>query len=724
MSKKKHRKGESKGKPKFKGGDKKLKTGLYHLIRKLFQNHPDATLNYKDVCSLLHVKDSETRKVIVTVLIDLANEGTLRQNGFQAYQLNNNLDVLEGELQLTQRGSGFVIISKNEKDIFIPPHHIGQAIDGDIVKVAITKDGGERREGRIVDIVSRERTQFVGTIQVKDQQGFLLPDNSKTGLKIIIPKEKLNGAKTGDKALVKITVWPKSAEVPFGEVVQTLGGNSLHDNEMISILVSNGLDIEFGDDVMSEAELLSIELDQKEIAKRRDFRDILTFTIDPIDAKDFDDAISIQRLKNGHLEIGVHIADVSHYVRPDSAMDKEALKRGNSVYLVDRVIPMLPEQLSNMVCSLRPHEDKFTFSAVFEIDEEGGIHKTWFGKTVIHSDHRFTYEDAQEILEGADGPYKGELHLLDKIAKIYRKQRIKNGALLINSEEIRFKLDEKGEPIDVMIKISKDAHQLIEEFMLLANKAVATYVGDVKKDEDKVPFVYRIHDAPDPEKIALFSQFLEKFNLKLDFTHPDQIAKSINTLLMSIKDSNEYSIIQQMAIRSMAKAVYDTDNIGHYGLGFRYYTHFTSPIRRYADLMVHRILLECLDKQPHRYNSKLEDVCKRISRQERKAVEAERESNKYFQVVFVHDKIGEEFDGIVSGVAEFGLFVRMKDIGCEGMVPLQELPGDRFSFDAKTMTIVGQKTGKTYHFGDDVRVRISEVHPKKRQIDLELVAGK
>ncbi len=724
MSKKKHRKGESKGKPKFKGGDKKLKTGLYHLIRKLFQNHPDATLNYKDVCSLLHVKDSETRKVIVTVLIDLANEGTLRQNGFQAYQLNNNLDVLEGELQLTQRGSGFVIISKNEKDIFIPPHHIGQAIDGDIVKVAITKDGGERREGRIVEIVSRERTQFVGTIQVKDQQGFLLPDNSKTGLKIIIPKEKLNGAKTGDKALVKITVWPKSAEVPFGEVVQTLGGNSLHDNEMISILVSNGLDIEFGDDVMSEAELLSIELDQKEIAKRRDFRDILTFTIDPIDAKDFDDAISIQRLKNGHLEIGVHIADVSHYVRPDSAMDKEALKRGNSVYLVDRVIPMLPEQLSNMVCSLRPHEDKFTFSAVFEIDEEGGIHKTWFGKTVIHSDHRFTYEDAQEILEGADGPYKGELHLLDKIAKIYRKQRIKNGALLINSEEIRFKLDEKGEPIDVMIKISKDAHQLIEEFMLLANKAVATYVGDVKKDEDKVPFVYRIHDAPDPEKIALFSQFLEKFNLKLDFTHPDQIAKSINTLLMSIKDSNEYSIIQQMAIRSMAKAVYDTDNIGHYGLGFRYYTHFTSPIRRYADLMVHRILLECLDKQPHRYNSKLEDVCKRISRQERKAVEAERESNKYFQVVFVHDKIGEEFDGIVSGVAEFGLFVRMKDIGCEGMVPLQELPGDRFSFDAKTMTIVGQKTGKTYHFGDDVRVRISEVHPKKRQIDLELVVGK
>lgn len=720
MGKKTHRKGEPK--KKF-SGDKKLKTGLFHIVRKLFQSHPETTLSYKDVCSLLHVKDSETRKLIVTILIDLANEGMLKQNGFQAYQLNQGMDIVEGELELTQRGSGFVSTGKGEKDIFIPPHHVGQAIQGDVVKVAITK-AGTKREGRILEVVSRERTQFVGVIQVKGSEAFLLPDNSKTGLKIQIPIEKLNGAKTGDKALVKITVWPKSAEIPYGEVIQTLGGNSLHDNEMISILVSNGLNIEFENDVMSEAELLTLELDQNEIARRRDFREILTFTIDPVDAKDFDDALSIQRLSNGHLEIGVHIADVSHYVKPGSAMDKEALKRGNSVYLVDRVIPMLPEQLSNMVCSLRPHEDKFTFSAVFEIDEEGAIYKEWFGKTVIHSDHRFAYEDAQEILEGAEGPYKGELHLLDKIAKIYRKKRIKDGALLINSEEVRFKLDDKGEPIDVTIKVSKDAHQLIEEFMLLANKKVATFVGDVKKEDDRVPFVYRVHDTPDPEKIAMFNQFLEKFNLKLEFTHPDEISKSINKLLLSLEHSNEYSIIQQMAIRSMAKATYDTDNIGHYGLGFRYYTHFTSPIRRYADLMVHRILLECLEKQPHKYNALLADICKRISRQERRAVEAERESNKYFQVVFVHDKIGEEFDGIVSGVAEFGLFVRMTDIGCEGMIPLQEIPGDRFSFDPKKMTIVGQRTGKTYHFGDNVRVRIGEVHPKKRQIDLELVTEK
>lgn len=720
MSKKKHKK------PGHKGDfhkDKKLKTGLFHIVRKLFQNHPEATLNYKDVCTLLHVKDGETRKLIVTILIDLAKEGTLKQNGYQAYQLNTSFEEIEGELEITQRGSGFVVIGRKEQDIFIPPHYIGNAIHGDVVKVAITKDGPGRREGRILDVVSRERTQFVGVIHVQDKHAILLPDNSRTGVKVIIPKEKLNGAKQGDKALVKITVWPKSAEEPYGEVLQTLGGNTLHDNEMLSILVGQGLSVAFENDVMSEAELLTLELDEKEIARRRDFRDILTFTIDPVDAKDFDDALSIRRLDNGHIEVGVHIADVSHYVRPNSAMDKEASKRGNSVYLVDRVIPMLPEQLSNMVCSLRPHEDKFTFSAVFELDDTGTIFKQWFGKTVIHSDHRFTYEEAQEILEGAEGPYKAELHLLDKIAKIYRKQRIKGGALLINSEEVRFKLDEKGEPIDIMIKVSKDAHQLIEEFMLLANKHVATFVGDVKKDEDRVPFVYRVHDSPDLEKIALFNVFLEKFGHKLDFTHPDQIAQSINKLLTEIAETAEYSIIQQMAIRSMAKATYETDNIGHYGLGFRYYTHFTSPIRRYADLLVHRILLECLEKQSHQYNSNLNDICKRISRQERKATEAERESNKYFQVVFVHDKIGEEFDGIVSGVAEFGLFVRMTSIGCEGMIPLQEIPGDKYYFEPKNMTIIGQKTGNTFHFGDNVTVKISEVHPRKRQIDLELVSN-
>ncbi len=701
---------------------KKLKTGLYHIIRKLFEQHQDALLNYKQVCSLLHIHDSESRKLVVALLRELETEGFLRKSGHETYGYSNTTETIEGELELTQRGSGFVTVGKNEPDIFIAPHNIGQAIHGDIVRVALIKKSGNRPEGKIMEVVSRERTQFVGTIHMYDKHAFLIPDNTKTGVKIYIPFEKLNKAKNKDKALVKITVWPKSAEFPFGEVIQTLGGNSIHDTEMISILVGQGIPIEFDDDVMNEAEQVTLELDPAEVAKRRDFRDILTFTIDPVDAKDFDDALSIRKLENGHYEIGVHIADVSQYVKPDSAMDKEAYKRGNSVYLVDRVIPMLPEQLSNMVCSLRPKEDKFTFSAVFELDEKGKLYKEWFGKTVIHSDHRFAYEDAQEILEGAEGPYKEELHILDKIAKIYRKERFKHGALMINSEEIRFKLDENKEPVDVVVKVSKDAHQLIEEFMLLANKRVAMYVGMPQKGKDPVPFVYRVHDKPDPEKIALFSLFLDKFGHSLEFTSPEKAAQSINKLLNDIRLKNEYSIIQQMAIRSMAKATYDTDNIGHYGLAFQYYTHFTSPIRRYADLMVHRILLECLEHRPHKYNSALEDICKRISRTERKATEAERESNKYFQVVFVHDKIGEEFDGIVSGLAEFGLFVRMTENACEGMVPLQELPGDRYTFDEKTMTIVGQKTGKTFHFGDNVRVKISEVSPKKRTIDLELVS--
>lgn len=701
--------------------DKKLKQSLFHIIRKLFQQQPDAVLNYKQVCMLLHIKDGESRKLVVTILTELNKEGFLKQDGHATYRYSNTQEIIQGELELTQRGSGFVIIDKKSTDVFIPPHAIGQAIHGDTVKVVITKRSGERPEGRIVEVVSRERTQFVGTIVMKDKFAVLVPDNSRTGVEIIIAKENLNGAKNKDKALVKITVWPKTAEHPFGEVIQTLGGNSLHDNEMLSILVSHGLDIEFDSAVMSEAEQVTMALDPVEVAKRRDFRDVLTFTIDPVDAKDFDDALSVKKLENGHWEIGVHIADVSHYVRPDSAMDKEALKRGNSVYLVDRVIPMLPEQLSNMVCSLRPHEDKFTFSAVFELDENGKVYNEWFGKTVIHSDHRFAYEDAQVILEGADGPYKTELHLLDKIAKTLRQARFKKGALMIASEEIRFQLDEKREPIGVMVKVSKDANQLIEEFMLLANRRVASFVGEPKKRQDIIPFVYRCHDKPDPEKIALFNVFIDHFGYELEFSNPEQVAKSINKLLSDIQLKNEFSIIQQMAIRSMAKATYETVNIGHYGLAFEYYSHFTSPIRRYADLMVHRILLETLENKPHKYNSVLDDVCKRISRQERKATEAERESNKYFQVVFVHDKIGEEFEGIVTGVAEFGLFVRMNENACEGMVPLQEIPGDRFSFDAKKYVIVGQKTGKVYNFGDTVKVKITEVHPRRRQIDLALV---
>lgn len=699
----------------------KMKATLTHVVRKVFEKNPDSVLSHKQVCVLIDVRENALRNLVFEILEELSKDGTIKRTAHAVYTSGIKEDVFEGFIELTARGAGFVVTDDEQEDIYVAPQNIGQSLNGDRVKVRVFKRGKSRMEGEIVAVLSRERTQFVGTIETHDKFAFLVPDNLKSGTDIYIPKEKLSGAKNGDKALVKITVWPKSSKNPYGEVVEVLGKPGSNDTEMISILCNNGIDYKFPQEVLEEAELIGMALDPTEVAKRRDFRDITTFTIDPADAKDFDDALSFKRLENGNIEIGVHIADVSYYVRPGSAMDKEALKRSNSVYLVDRVVPMLPEQLSNLACSLRPKEDKFSFSAVFEMDETGKVYGKWFGKTVIHSNRRFSYEEAQEIIEGKTGDFQEEILILDKIAKILRNARLKNGALNIESEEMRFKLDEKGHPEEVVIKTSKDAHKLIEEFMLLANKKVAVFIAEPKKGRDIIPFVYRVHDKPDIDKIALFNVFIDKFGYKLDFSHPDQIAKSINKLLGDIRLTNEYSLIQTMAIRSMARATYETKNIGHYGLAFEFYTHFTSPIRRYADLVVHRIVQEELTHQKHRYGKELDEVCKRISRMERKAVDAERESTKYFQTLFVQDHIGEEFIGTVSGIAEFGLFVKMDENYCEGMVPMLEIPGDRFSFDAEKYRIIGNKTKKEYNFGDKVRVKISDVNPRKRQINLELV---
>lgn len=700
----------------------KLKQSLLHTIRKTFEKQPEATLSHKQVSDLVDARDGALRTLVFTILKDLAKEGFLKSVSYDTFKMNSKEKlILEGTISITTKGFGFVTVDKEKADVFIAANHMQQALNGDRVKIQILSYDKKRIEGQVIEVIERERTQFVGTIQMHDKFAFLIPDNVRMNSDIYIPKEKLNGAKDKEKALVKITVWPKSAGNPYGEVVEVLGKAGSNDTEMISILCNNGIDFKFPPEVLTESESVGMDLDPEEVASRRDFRNITTFTIDPVDAKDFDDALSYKKLENGHIEIGVHIADVSHYVRPGTAMDTEALKRSNSVYLVDRVIPMLPEQLSNMACSLRPHEDKFSFSAVFEMDESGEVYNEWFGKTVIHSDRRFSYEEAQEIIEGKDGDYKTEILTLDGIAKILRKQRLKKGALSIESEEMRFKLDEDGMPIEVVIKTSKDAHKLIEEFMLLANRKVAEFIGKPKKGRDSIPFIYRCHDKPDVTKIGLFSIFIDKFGYKLDFDNPEKISVNINKLLDDIRYKNEYSLIQTMAIRSIAKATYDIQNIGHYGLAFENYTHFTSPIRRYADLVVHRVVMEELTSKKHRYGKELDDICKRISRMERKAVDAERESTKYFQVLFVQDKIGEEFDGTVSGIAEFGLFVKMDDNFCEGMVAMQDIPGDRFTFDSDKFRIIGSNTKKEYNFGDRVRVRIYEVHVAKRQIDLEIV---
>jgi len=700
----------------------KLRKSLLHIVRKVFSENPESTLNHKQVCALIDVRESALRKLVYNVLEDLLESGYLKKQGHGVYQLNQSESYYEGTLEITMRGAGYVVLDDSEsRDVFIAPQNLNHSLSGDRVKVQIIKRGKSKTEGIILDVVERERTQFVGTINMHENFAFLVPDNSRVGTDLFIPKEKLKGAKHGEKALAKITVWPKSKENPFGEVIEVLGSTGNNDTEMISILVNQGLNYTFPDDVLSEAETVTLELDKKEVARRRDFRPITTFTIDPDDAKDFDDALSFQRLENGNIEVGVHIADVSHYVRPGTAMDAEAYKRSNSVYLVDRVIPMLPEQLSNLVCSLRPNEDKFSFSAVFEMDETGKIYKEWFGKTVIHSDRRFSYEQAQEIIEGKEGDNSTEILLLDKVAKILRKKRLKNGAMNIESEEIRFRLDEDGNPSEIIIKTSKDAHKLIEEFMLLANRRVAKFIAQPEKKEAKTPFVYRCHDKPNPEKIGLFNLFIQKFGYEIDVQHPNNISKNINSLLADIRYKNEFSLVQTMAIRSMAKATYETKNIGHYGLAFEYYTHFTSPIRRYADLVVHRVLQEELTSKKYRYGSELDDICKRISRMERKAIEAERESTKFFQTLFVVDKVGQEFEGTISGVAEFGIFVKMNENKCEGMVPMNEIPGDRFYFDAEKFAVIGTRTKKEYNFGDPVKVRIYEVSPRKRQIDLEMV---
>ncbi|MGN6165037.1 MAG: ribonuclease R, partial [Flavisolibacter sp.] len=587
---------------------------------------------------------------------------------------DKHLDDYKGVLEITRSGMGFVVVNGLETDILVKPGDFNTALHGDTVRVQVDPDkGGKRMQGTVVDVLERKQMEFVGKLEMNKGFAFFVGEGNKKMPDIFIPQSAFNNAQDGDRVVVRIVEWEKDTKKrPVGEVVNVLNKEDSNDVAMKEILLENGFPIEFPDEVLEEAARIPDTISEDEIKKRKDFRDILTFTIDPIDAKDFDDALSIRVLKNGNYEIGVHIADVSHYVQPGTQLDENAYQKATSVYLPDRVNPMLPEHISNFLCSLRPNEDKLTFSAVFQMTPKGQVKQYWIGRTAIHSDHRFTYEEVQEIIEKEDGLYRDEILLLNSIAQRLRKKRFDAGAINFSSTEVRFKVDENAKPVGIVVKESKEAHQLIEEFMLLANKYVAENVSKIEINKKPLPFPYRVHDLPSEEKLMPFMAFARKFGHKFDTSTPEKTAESFNTMLKDVQGKPEQHVLEQLGIRTMAKAAYTTENIGHYGLGFENYCHFTSPIRRYPDVMVHRVLEEVLSKKI-RPDKKMEQKCKHFSERERAAMDAERAANKYKQVEYMREFLGEEFDGVISGVASFGFWVETVEHKCEGMVSITSL---------------------------------------------------
>ena len=628
----------------------------------------------------------------------------------------------EGRVDMTRSGSAFIVVEGLENDIFVNQRKLGSALNGDTVKVQYWQTNRKKRpEGQVVAVTERAADHFLGEIQVSKNYAFVIPNKLNMPLDIYVDLADTKGAKDGDKVVVKVTSWPeKPGKSPRGKVTSVLGATGSSDIEMKAILINNGFNLEFPEAVIAESEDLRDVISLQEVHRRRDMRDVTTFTIDPHDAKDFDDALSIQWLDDDLIEVGVHIADVSHYVKTDSALDKEAYERCTSVYLVDRVLPMLPERISNELCSLRPHEDKCTFSAIFKFTPRGKIVDRWFGKTVIHSDHRFAYEEAQKVLDGEDDTLKKELLQLNKFALKLRKERFKNGAIDFDSEEVRFKLDEDGVPIDVYVKERRQANMLIEDWMLLANREVATFISKKGKKEE-IPFVYRVHDEPDLERVEEFAAFARDLGFEVDTSSPRAIAKSYNALTKAASEDEYLKLIQPIAIRTMAKAIYTTENIGHYGLGFDNYTHFTSPIRRYSDVLVHRILEENLGDKTLRVNkAKLEEKCGRISLRERAATAAERESIKYKQVEYMEKHIGETFDGIVNGIIDRGIFVEVLGTMAEGLAGFERM-SEGFNVDGSRLFATGIRTGQKIKMGDPVQVKIVAADLTRRQIEMELV---
>lgn len=632
---------------------------------------------------------------------------------------SGNHKILKGKIEITRNGMGFVIVDGHDKDIMVRRNNTGNALNGDTVRVEVSgyQDNNKRAEGVVTEVVARKQNEFTGRVQLQAHYGFFIPDNDKVPVDFFIPLHLLNGAKDGDHALARIVEWKGNSKSPVAEIVNLLTEESMNEKAMQGILTENGFTLTFPESVMEEAGRCNDAIDETALKTRKDFRKTLTFTIDPEDAKDFDDAISIKKQKGGWYQIGVHIADVSYYVQPGSELDKEAFARATSVYLPDRVLPMLPERLSNELCSLRPNEDKYTFSAVFTINAEGHVKESSISRTLIHSDKRYTYEQVQAAIEGGDDEHKDHLLLLNTIAQNLRKERFKKGAINFSSQEVRFKLDESGKPIGIMIKESKASHQLVEEMMLLANKTVAEYVGAKTIKDKPVPFPYRVHDVPDQDKIKVFGMFAARFGVKIDFAETKNIAKSFNEMLEKVHGKPEQHVLEQLGIRTMSKAIYTTENIGHYGLGFEHYCHFTSPIRRYPDILVHRIVQDCLDNAPQPAKT-LEAACRHCSDQERRAMEAERAANKYKQVEYMQDFIGEDFDAVISGVATFGFWAETVLHKCEGMVSASDLMVfDNFEYKEAEYALVGRSTGLKFTMGDKVRIRVVAANLERRRID-------
>jgi ribonuclease R len=696
---------------------------LNKLITDVFEKSGNKPLNYKQVASKLNLHDDESRELILEILKEETKKGILNEPEKGKFLLKQLKTFVTGKVDMTSDGSAYIVSEDEfEEDIYVAPRKLRNALHGDIVKVYVyAKNKGRKKDGEVVEILQRAKMDFTGIVNLSDRFAFFIPDDRKMLHDIFIPIDSLNGAKDKDKAIARIVDWPEDAKNPIGQITHVLGKQGENNAEMNAILADYGFPLAFPDEVEKQAEAIEEIISPEEIAKRRDFRNVLTFTIDPIDAKDFDDAISFRKLDNGNVEIGVHIADVSHYVKQGTALDKEAFERGTSVYLVDRVIPMLPERLSNGLCSLRPNEDKLCFSAVFELDNEANVIEQWFGRTIIHSDTRFSYEDAQEILENKSGKHSEELLKLNELAYILRERKFKHGAISFESVEIKFRLDEQGKPLGVYAKERKDAHKLIEDFMLLANKKVAEFIAKKGTGKQKLTFVYRSHDTPKEDALLNFSQFAMKFGYKIDISSGRETAKSLNFLMADVEGKKEQNVLTQLAIRSMAKAVYTTKKHSHYGLAFDYYTHFTSPIRRYPDVMVHRLLELYLAGGKSVSEEEYEKFSMHSSQMEKKAADAERASVKYKQAEFLQSNIGMEYNGIISGLTEWGMYVEIIENKCEGMIRLRDLNDDFYVLDEKNYCIIGQRRKKKYQLGDEVRILVKKVDLAKRQIDFSLV---